>query len=113
MDLSHSMPSFKTNAPYDYLPDQSCDSRYINNDRCHYYLPDNSQFENPFVSPLFASEKDFGDLPPSLIQVGDAEKLRDENILFAARFSKSPITLELYEDMVHVFHLVRRIFHKL
>lgn len=105
MDLSHSMPSFKTNGPYDYLPDQSCDERYINEGRCHYYLPDNTQFQNPFVSPLFASPEEFGDLPPTLIQIGDAEKLRDENILFTLRFSQSPIALEMYEDMVHVFHL--------
>lgn len=106
MDLGHTLPSFKVNAPYDYLPDQSADERYINEDRAHYYLSDNSQFEDPLVSPLFASEAEFGELPPTLIQVGDAEKLRDESLLFAARFPSSSISIELYEDMPHVFSML-------
>ncbi|KAI8592760.1 Alpha/Beta hydrolase protein [Geranomyces variabilis] len=106
MDLTHSMPSWRLNNPYDYLPDGSRDPKYITADRSHYYVKDNSQLAHPLISPLFACEDASRPIPPLLIQCGDAEKLRDEIITFvAARFPNSPITLEMYEDQPHVFHM--------
>ena len=101
------MPSFKVNESYDYLPDQSIDPRYIHDERNHYLLPNNDRFREPLISPVFASPEDIQALPPTLIQIGDAEKIRDESILFACRAPLSRITVEMYEDMVHVFHMVR------
>lgn len=44
-------------------------------------------------------------LPPMLIQSGDAEVLRDEDVLFAHKCSLAgvPVRHEIYEDCVHVF----------
>jgi acetyl esterase/lipase len=72
----------------------------------HYYLPDNEKLQHPLVSPGFATENEFGLLPPTLIQIGDAEKLRDEAIVFSRTFKHSPVHVEMYEDMIHVFHMV-------
>jgi acetyl esterase/lipase len=107
MDLTHSMPSFKAQHSLDYLPDKSADPAYISPDRSHYFVPHNSLLQHPLVSPLFASDSNAPPLPPTLIQIGDAEKLRDENLAFFVRsFPASEIRLELYEDMVHVFQLL-------
>ena len=106
MDLTHSNPSFKLNHPYDYLPDQSVDSKYIHASRTHYCISDNSFLKHPLVSPLFADPIGKRSLPKTLIQIGDAEKLRDEALVFFEKFKSSEIQLEMYEDMIHVFHLV-------
>ncbi|MBW2713118.1 MAG: alpha/beta hydrolase [Deltaproteobacteria bacterium] len=55
------------------------------------------------ASPLFA---DLSGLPPLLIQVGSAEILLDDATEFAdsARRAGSEITLEVWEDMIHVWH---------
>ncbi|CAG8442429.1 2213_t:CDS:2 [Diversispora eburnea] len=79
----------------------------------------------PYVSPLCAES--LAGLPPMLIHVGDGEKLLDEAIYFsfkasqpdkyklpaynAGKFEQSPfktptnVTLEIYEDMPHVFQV--------
>ena len=107
MDLTHSMPSFKDHHAFDSLPDKSEDPAYISPDRSHYCVPTNSLLSHPLVSPLFAKGSQERPLPPILIQVGDAEKLRDENLSFyATSFPTENIHLELYEDMVHVFQLL-------
>ena len=109
LDLSHSLPSVRINDVYDYLPDQSKDPRYINEDRFHYLLPDNDQLHDPLVSPLFGNNSQLKSLPPTLLQVGDAEKLRDESILFSLlswNQGNKNVQVELYQDMVHVFHMV-------
>jgi acetyl esterase/lipase len=108
MDLSHSLPSIVINDVYDYLPHQSKDPRYIHDDRFHYLLPDNENFYDALVSPLFGNSEQYRGLPRTLLQVGDAEKLRDESILFSLLSKKegSNVQVELYEDMVHVFHMV-------
>jgi len=58
--------------------------------------------QNPLASPLFA---DLKDLPPMLIQVGTAEVLLDDSIRFAsaARAAGVDVTLETWDDMVHVW----------
>jgi acetyl esterase/lipase len=113
LDLSHSLPSVLINDVYDYLPHQSKDPRYIHEDRFHYLLPDNENFHDALVSPLFGNSEQLQGLPPTLLQVGDAEKLRDESILFsllALKEGNQNVHVELYEDMVHVFHMVICIF---
>ena len=58
----------------------------------------------PLASPLFA---DLEGLPPLLIQVGPAEALYDEAIALerAARAAGVETTLEVWDDMIHVWHL--------
>jgi len=56
----------------------------------------------PLASPLYA---DLSGLPPLLIQVGTAETLLDDSTRLAERARKSGVhvTLEPWEDMIHVW----------
>ena len=58
--------------------------------------------ESPLISPIFA---DLGGLPPLLIQVGSIEALLDDSILLSERAKSAgvQVTLEVYENMTHVF----------
>ncbi|KAI9344207.1 Alpha/Beta hydrolase protein [Zopfochytrium polystomum] len=111
MDLTHSMPSFRVHGAHDYLPYQAKDPKYINENRNHFYVSDNSMLTNPYVSPFFAKEDPLRPLPPMMIQVGDSERLRDE-ILHSVNstFKNSPMQLEIYEGMVHVFQMFATIY---
>jgi len=55
------------------------------------------------ASPLGA---DLSGLPPMLVQVGSEEVLLSDSTMLAARAgaAKTPVTLEVWPDMVHVFH---------
>jgi len=57
----------------------------------------------PLASPLFG---DLVGLPPLLLQVGTAETLLDDATRFAerARSAGGDVTLEVWDDMVHVWH---------
>jgi acetyl esterase/lipase len=58
---------------------------------------------NPLASPVFADPKG---LPPVLIHVGTAEVLLDDSTMFAkrARDAGVDVTLEVWDDMIHVWH---------
>ncbi|CAJ0766466.1 22336_t:CDS:2 [Entrophospora sp. SA101] len=93
--------------------------------RLQFYVS-NEGIAIPYVSPLYAES--LGGLPPILVQTGDGEILRDENIYFAykaanpekynlphynaEKFKNSPyktptkVVLEVYEEMPHVFQLL-------
>jgi acetyl esterase/lipase len=60
--------------------------------------------ETPYVSPLHGDVHGF---PPVLIQVGEREMLHSDAERFAARLAEagSPVTLEVWPGMVHVWHL--------
>ena len=62
------------------------------------------RYAEPYVSPLFA---DLRNLPPILLQASRAEILRDDSTRFAARAGESgvDVTVELYDDMPHVWHM--------
>ena len=57
----------------------------------------------PLASPVCA---DLAGLPPLLVHAGTAELLEDDAVLLAsvARTAGVPVTLELYRDMIHVWH---------
>lgn len=59
---------------------------------------------SPLISPLHA---DLHQLPPLLIQVGSAETLLDDSVRLAgaAAAADVAVTLEVYPDMIHVWHL--------
>ncbi|KAI8897168.1 Alpha/Beta hydrolase protein [Globomyces pollinis-pini] len=104
LDLTQSRPSLITNAFSDYIPDMPKDSRL--GDRVNYYAP-NHLLKVPYVSPYWAD--DLSNLPPLLIQTGNAEKLHDEICEFSHNLSKIPnayITLESYHAHVHVFQML-------
>jgi monoterpene epsilon-lactone hydrolase len=58
---------------------------------------------DPYVSPLFG---DLHDLPPLLVHVGEVETLLDDAVHFAERAQAAgvDVTLEVFPEMVHVFH---------
>ncbi len=58
----------------------------------------------PLAAPLYA---DLSGLPPLLIQVGTAETLLDDSTRIAERARKAgvKVTLEPWENMIHVFQL--------
>ncbi len=58
----------------------------------------------PLASPLYA---DLHGLPPLLIQVGSAETLLDDSARLAERAKAAgvEVTLDVWDDMVHVWHM--------
>ncbi|MBL8838324.1 MAG: alpha/beta hydrolase [Alphaproteobacteria bacterium] len=66
------------------------------------YVPDGC-FEDPLASPLFAP---LAGLPPTLIQVGTREILRDDARRLASRMDRAgaPHRLEEWAGMHHVWH---------
>src|ERR1700738_1080743 len=68
------------------------------------YLPAGLDRKDPRVSPLYADLKIF---PPILIQVGSAETLLDDALRFAgaAGAADVSVTLEIWANMIHAWHL--------
>jgi len=60
----------------------------------------------PGASPLYAESRDLAGLPPLLVQVGTSETLLDDSRRFAVRAEQAGarITLEVWDDMIHVWH---------
>jgi epsilon-lactone hydrolase len=95
VDLS--VPGDAENAPYDYLPP----------DRISIFakiaagkLP----LTDPLVSPQYA---DLTGLPPMLIHAGECEVLKSQIVKFAEKAKNEGLDckLQVYTDMVHVFHM--------
>jgi acetyl esterase/lipase len=99
VDLSCSGASFQTNAPYDFVSERHCRLAAAS------YLGAVDP-RSPLVSPLLG---DLRGLPPLLVQAGGAEVLVDQIRAFAARAAEAgvDVRLSIYEDMVHVWHLMR------
>lgn len=99
VNLSCSGASFQTNAPYDFVGERHCRLAAAS------YLGAVDS-RSPSVSPLFA---ELGGLPPLLLQAGGAEVLVDQIRAFAARATEAGVDVHLsvYDDMVHVWHLMR------
>jgi acetyl esterase/lipase len=57
------------------------------------------------VSPLFA--EDLGGLPPTMIEVGSAEVLLDDSVVFAGRLEAAgvEVSLTVWPEMIHVFQM--------
>ncbi|MGO9605752.1 MAG: alpha/beta hydrolase [Candidatus Binataceae bacterium] len=64
--------------------------------------------KTPLISPLYA---DLHGLPPLLIHVGDAEILLDDSTRIAERAKAAgvDVTLEVWPEMVHVWHVFAKI----
>ncbi len=63
----------------------------------------NTPREHPLVSPMFA---DLRGLPPLLVHVGTDEVLLDDSTRFAerAKAQGAPVSIEVWEEMIHVWH---------
>lgn len=101
VDLTLSGPSIDGNARYDFLSRPVLET-YVRR------LMGESDPGLPAVSTVFA---DLHDLPPILIQVGEAEALLDDALTLARRLAdaKSPVTLHAYPDMIHAFPLMAQL----
>ena len=68
------------------------------------YLPAGMDRKDPRVSPLYA---DFGNFPPTLIQVGSDETLLDDASRLAERAGAADVaaTLEIWPNMIHAWPL--------
>jgi acetyl esterase/lipase len=62
---------------------------------------------DPHISPVFG---DLSGLPPTLVQASQAEMLLDDSVRYVnkARASGSPVELQTWEHMVHVWQIFVR-----
>lgn len=97
LDVTGSGESAQTRAEQDPWFDPS-DMEVV----ARYYCPDESQWRNPLVSPVFAN---VAGLPPMLIQVGDDEILLSDSTRFANKLEAAGVAvdLEVWPEMWHVF----------
>ena len=67
------------------------------------YIKNESDIKHPYASPVHG---DFDGFPPMLIQVGSREVLLGDSKKIAEKAKESGcnISLEIWDDMVHVFH---------
>jgi acetyl esterase/lipase len=65
-------------------------------------------FHDPSVSPLYA---DLRGLPPTLVQVGGAERLLADSVRFArlARMAGVDVALDVWDGMWHTWHYHREL----
>lgn len=97
LDLTNSGATMKSHAAADPMVSdellEKCSAAYLKG----------QDAKNPLASPLFA---DLADLPPLLVHVGTAEVLLDDARRFteAARKAGVDITLEEWDEMIHVWH---------
>ncbi|GAA6000318.1 hypothetical protein JCM10207_007958 [Rhodosporidiobolus poonsookiae] len=101
-DLTMSCQSWETNRPFDYLPNPNSEDDHLHPVKCLLGEDIEQYLTHPYVSPLFG---DYTDLPPLLVQAGDAEVLRDEITLMAHKAALAGVKVEheIFEDCVHVF----------
>jgi len=69
------------------------------------YVPDVEARKNPFISPIYASEKTLSGLPPSLVITAENDPLRDEGEAFARKLAKAGVRVEStrYLGTIHDF----------
>ena len=94
--------------PYDYLPNPRAEDDHFHPVKCLLGNSISDYLTHPYVSPLFG---DFKDLPPLLIQAGDAEVLRDEITLLAHKASLAGVKVEHEIFEVSSFAMLSRNTH--
>ena len=72
------------------------------------YLPDVTKRNEPYASPLRASDEKLATLPPAFLCVDEADVLRDEGEAYAARLRAAgvPITTVRYDGITHDFMML-------
>jgi acetyl esterase/lipase len=98
-DLALSGASVKSKAGADPILGSAPLNMYVN------YYAGERDVRDPLISPLYANLEG---LPPLLIQGGTEEVLLDDAMRTTeqARAAGVPVTLEIWEEMVHVFQLI-------
>lgn len=96
-DLTNSSPSIVSNGNRDiFVPPN------FNDAAAKIYLG-GADARDPLASPLFGDMKGF---PPTLIQVGDMERLIDDSTRLHAKLQAEGVesVLEIWPDMPHIWH---------
>jgi acetyl esterase len=72
------------------------------------YCPDLERRDEPFASPLRASDDQLNGLPPALVIVDEADVLRDEGEAYAARLRRAgvAVTSVRYDGITHDFMML-------
>jgi acetyl esterase/lipase len=72
------------------------------------YAPDLERRDEPYASPLRASEAQLAELPPAFVIVDEADVLRDEGEAYAARLRAAgvPVTTVRYDGTTHDFMML-------
>jgi epsilon-lactone hydrolase len=101
-DLALTGPSLQSNAASDPMLDAARLPAFA-----HCYLA-GADARHPYASPLHG---DASGLPPTLIQVGSDEILRDDAVRMAARLREAgcQVEIEVWPRMPHAWHLYARI----
>jgi acetyl esterase len=75
------------------------------------YAPDEKTRNNPYVSPLRASNKELEGLPPALVITAENDPLRDEGEGYARKLMDAgvAVTATRYAGMIHDFVLLNAI----
>jgi acetyl esterase/lipase len=102
VDLDLAGSTMQSNAATDYI------NAGVLRASARMYLDKRCPQATPLASPLYA---DLRGLPPLLIQAGSAEMLLDDarRLAAAAQAAGVDTTLEVYDDMIHVWHFFYRI----
>jgi epsilon-lactone hydrolase len=100
-DLALTGPSLSLNASADPLVSAEQARRFVD-----YYLA-GADPRTPYASPLYGKPEG---LPPTIIQVGSDEVLRDDAVRMADRMRAAGcrVELEIWPRMPHVWHLFAR-----
>ncbi len=102
VDLDLTGETMQANAPTDYI------NETVLRASARMYLGGRCPQETPLASPLYA---DLHGLPPLLIQAGSVEMLLDDSRRLAAAAQAAGVdtTLEVWDDMIHVWHFFYRL----
>lgn len=97
VDLDGGRASYRENRHWDFVTPRAIEAY------ARRFVPRSSR-RLPLASPIHA---ELHGLPPTLIQVGQVESLRDEGIALAdkIRAAGGDVELEVWDDMIHAFHV--------
>ncbi len=77
------------------------------------YAPDERTRDNPYVSPLRASNQELTGLPPALVITAENDPLRDEGEAYARKLMDAGVTVATvrYNGMIHDFVALNALRH--